>query len=1127
MAFMPSLPKPQTLATIASTDMGLLLRDEVFVDFFNTFLNLPVFGQTPLYTSSTGQWDLWPELPSHLDASPPALLAWLAKHRLPHFCRSSLCLHLVLCQKLLGFVRSEEAEKLLNWRSADRWLLEKCISGSQGMWRFRASTQGTAGEELTNFWLSTERLLGLDESDAAQQDLYLSLLHRLKATHLREGSSVLTLCSTLTGSSRKVRHVGSIGTRREMLVKMQQRALFIIQSYWLPKFFIQCKMGMEEEKSCWPLLQEYRERLAQGTMQEPLGVSDDLFTMHVTKSQDSSRPYCSKKAKEEIWALVKEGRDTREAKTSFQTQPERQPGPAGSVKGSQLGKEALGLGPANAAFGGKGGATSPKRPRPKAELAFYLEDLCEEKVLSSLRSSAPLAKLPTPKRPAKTLRFLPWALSADSCAGRPFRDFLKCQGQTTETRLLDLWHDLEEFLPVVLDPSRENSFFLRHLIADRICKTYLEESAVQQLPLAARTLQGLRDHLASGEFTPWIFRAQKEICKVLCIFYEKFLADDDKTFLQFMSPQSDVPAPKVQGHAVRKEQCFLLSERINESLKLSQALHGTSNLEGLSSEHWRALATQHLQQGGSIQAETDLVSTADADSQKMTSNEPAAQKAQLAVDSPSKDNEILSPKSPPLAADLENKKKRTAPGRKTKSSATKVTSVMVEKPTKRPRHFVKVLHNPAHLHYFRQFLEERNADEPLRFWMAMEKLVAEPNAKMKSALISSIVRNYFHGDIPAEEQLDCHSSIIKEIRDAEVVTPFMLMTAQVFVQKAMEKRWFKEYQDLFPLSDTPKSNLRLRHGMGNFTTDSLRWAWFAVHDIVKSICKFHREMNNDKCRMEFESFLRKERENEEENLPATSVHSSSTVSMLRSHAVSSSSLQDKDVALVKRQLFNNQLITVNFLVDDLRFYLEIDKFSRLADSAEALAARDMRSEKEVAFLKRKAAIISKLFLNSDIPPKLRVNISEDDRDLIWSLSSKGLLNRLLYHRAKVTLLPILIHFWKRFCNWKVMKSFRVSTVEREPASLRSIKACSEVSDIYNPSNHVVIVFTLLGGIRILLPQSQKKKELLEEQRDSKNHEKHLPLSKPVGLPAGQAQGEGQIPQHPVHAEQGKEVLQGS
>lgn len=35
--------------------------------------------------------------------------------------------------------------KLLNWQSADQWLLEKCISGSQGMWRFRAFVRGMAG----------------------------------------------------------------------------------------------------------------------------------------------------------------------------------------------------------------------------------------------------------------------------------------------------------------------------------------------------------------------------------------------------------------------------------------------------------------------------------------------------------------------------------------------------------------------------------------------------------------------------------------------------------------------------------------------------------------------------------------------------------------------------------------------------------------------------------------------------------------------------------------------------------------------------------------------------------------------------------------------------------------------
>nr|XP_010300840.1 PREDICTED: regulator of G-protein signaling protein-like [Balearica regulorum gibbericeps] len=1094
-------------ATIASTDLGLLLRDDVFVDFFNTFLNLPVFGQTPIYISSTGQWHLWPELPSRLvrkrpfherhlqrsdpvakgnlflwccrkaavpsclgsgkagglrgeaatqclglpagpryspkspgkrrllahslilslgagvamqDPSPPALLAWLKKHRLPHFCKSSLCLHLVLCQKLLGFIRS-----------------------------------GEAGEELTNFWLTTERLLGLDESDTRQRDLYLSLLCRLKATHLREGSSVVTLCRTIAGSLPKPSHVQPISTRREILSKMQEQALFMIQSYWLPKFFIHCKMGMEEEKSCQPLLQEYRERLLQANLQEPSDFSENVFMMHIKRSQGLSGPYCSKKAKAEIWTLVNRGRDTQEMKMpSFQVQPGRQLGPAGSTRDSHPDKGALGPipqqseHPANTAFGGKGEATSPKRPRPSAEQVLHPEYLSEEKVLSNLRSSAPLAQLPSLKKPVKTLSFLPWALSADCCAGRPFRDFLNCQDRSVETLLLDLWHDLEEFLPVVLDPSTENSFFLRRLIGEKICKTYLEEGTIQQLPLETRTIRSLRDHLMSGEFSPWIFRAQKEICKVLCCFYEEFLADDDRTFLQFMSLQSDVPMPKMQGHAVGKNVCFLLSERINASLKLSQALHGTRHLEGLSSECWRLIATRDLRKGGSLQAEVEhlLYRT---DSQKMISNK-------LAAGSPSKENELLFLKSPSLG----------------ESSLSRLEA----------GHFVKVLHNPAHLQFFKQFLEERNADEPLHFWMAVEKLVSETNPKTKNLLINNIVRNYFHAEIPAEELLDCHTSIIKEINEAEVVSPFMLMTAQVFVQKAMEKRWFKEYQDLFPPGDMHKSNLCLRRGMRNFTTDKLQWGWYAIHDIVRSICKFRREMDNDKRRVEFEGFLRQELGNEEENLPISSMQSSSTTSTFCSRTASASTPPDKEVVLVKRYLFNNQLITVNFLVDDLRFYLEINKFSRLADSVEALAARNMQSEKEVAFLKRKVAIISKLFLNSDIPPKLRVNISEEERDFIWSLSSKGLLNRILYHRAKVIIFPILMHFWRRFCIWKVMRSFQVSAKDREPISSPSSKASSESSEVYSPDSHTTIVFTLLKGVQVLLPQPQRTMELLEEQR---------------------------------------------
>lgn len=55
------------------------------------------------------------------------------------------CMHLpVPCSAL--FLTA----KLLNWQSADQWLLEKCISGSQGMWHFRAFIQGTAGGHGTH-----------------------------------------------------------------------------------------------------------------------------------------------------------------------------------------------------------------------------------------------------------------------------------------------------------------------------------------------------------------------------------------------------------------------------------------------------------------------------------------------------------------------------------------------------------------------------------------------------------------------------------------------------------------------------------------------------------------------------------------------------------------------------------------------------------------------------------------------------------------------------------------------------------------------------------------------------------------------------------------------------------------
>ncbi|KAJ7400037.1 regulator of G-protein signaling like 1 [Pitangus sulphuratus] len=1050
-------------------DIGLLLRDDVFVDFFNTFLNLPVFGQTPIYISGTGQWNLWPELSSHLlilspgtglptqDPSPRALLAWLEKHRLPHFCKSSLCLHLVLCQKLLGFIRSGEAAELLNWRSADQWLLEKCISGSRGMRHFRAFVQGTAGEELTDFWLTTERLLSLDESDMSQRDLYLSLIDRLKASHLREGSSVITLCTTIAGSLPKAKHIQSISNRRDILRKMQEQALFMIQSYWLPKFFTHCKMGIEAEESCQPLLQEYEARLLQADWQEPSGFLETPHTMHIKRSQGLSGPYCSQKAKAKMWALIKEGRDTQETKMPrFQVKPERQPGSAGSTRELHLDKDALGSvpqqseHPANTAFDGKRGVIPPRRPG--AEQVGHLEDLCKEKIFSNLPSSAPLVQLPSLKGSAKTLSFLPWAFSADICAGRPFRDFLQHQDRPVETHLLDLWHDLEEFLPMVLNSSRENSFFLRHLTGDKICKTYLEEDNIEKLPLDTRTLTGLWNHLIFGEFSPWIFRAQNEICKVLCCFYEEFLAADDRTFLQFM--------------------------RINQTLKLSQALHGTRNLEGVSSEYWQLLVSWDLQKGGSTQAEMELLLCSPV-FQKMMSDE-------LAVDSPSKDDELVHLLNA-LLDEASLSRQEAAAGPKGSAGAMKFPTAAVKKRAK--RHRVKQQQQDQQ--------QEEQEEEQLQKLLAWNKKPKSRRPVQRTTAVQREAQNL------KTENLKTENLKTQNLKAENIKTENL------------------ETEDL-ETEDLETEDLE---------TEGMQWAWDAIRELVRSFCKFRREMENDERRAEFENFLYRERRNRRENLPVSSKQSKSPASTSRKGKA-----HLENVVLVKRCIFDKEVIVINFLVDDLHFYLEMDKFSGMADAVEALAVCNIESERKVAFLKKKLAVINNLFLDSNMPPKLRVNISEKERELIWRLSSKGPLTRAIYHKAKATIVPILMYFWKRFCTWKVMRSFQVyeedrsfqaskkvrgpvskkhrvpvskkdrglvskkdmvpvSKKDRGPISLLPIKTSSKSSKIriprqprpipiasgFSAGKSPVLVFSLSEGLQILMPQPQKKTEPLEEQ----------------------------------------------
>ncbi|XP_067323727.1 regulator of G-protein signaling protein-like [Anolis sagrei] len=1023
-------------------------------------------------------------MPSNLVAKYKGLLNWLEKYRVPFFCKTNLCLHYILCEELVSFIRSPEAAEMLRWKRADQWLLEKCIAGSRGMWRFRSFMQGMAGEDLTKFWLAAERILAIDETDESQQDLYISLMQVLMATHLQEGSTVVTLCNTSVESLLKTspHHPQHARTRREILSEMQKVALFKIESYWLPNFYIHCKLSMENEPKCRHLLKEYQQRLRKGST--PRFSLSPSLAMTIRASCDTTTSYCSLKSKRMAWEHITGRSVSRKGKRKgHRKQRSRKSSPT-DRKRHHSGKHSTSPSPSpHRADHDKDDETnsdilpscksSPNSPGgfPYSPVA---DEIAEMGTVSRLRSSTPMVQVPSMlalKSPVKSpmcLDFLPWALTADKCAGRPFRNFLLCRTYAMEVHLLDLWHDLEDFLRMMLCSLGEGNILLRHVMGERICELYLTQNNNWHLPLKLTTLRNLQNLLPSGHVIPWVLKAQKEICKILSFLYEDFLQHDDKMFLFYVSgkeKKTNEEPPYEHDESLR------MIRRIIESMHLSQALAGMRDFDLLSGEHWRLLGTQDLNKGGSIFMEVESP-VWKHDYSTMPFDELAWLNPKMAV-------ELLSQNFRAFCKSCETGGVFIRPivARRSLHWTRSSLSFMrrgppSRKPLAKPRSLTELLQNPMHLDYFRHFLKMNNSETPLLFVMSVEEIVNETNPRIQRILVNECVRTYFFNPVPAETLLQCDADIIKEIPRANVVTVPMLVLAQMFVMNSLQETWFKSYQGLYPSSDISIAVTGPKARRSSVITDKLKKCWCALGGLIKTVCRFRKAMSYVSQRKRFEEFLQRELKNDKENMPVTTRQSISGPS--GRHAPHSGGSDDIEVVQVRRKIFGNRIILVNFLVNDLYFYLEMERFFHVADSVVVLAALGLYTEKDIAFLKSKVVTINKLFLNSDIPPKLRVNLTDSQVSQIRNQIAEGQINRTLYHSAIMSIFPVLLYFWKKYCHWKVMRSFKKLKREKStisPASPPTPSKISRKASIFTGSeDHPIIRYSILKGIQLLLPQ---------------------------------------------------------
>ncbi|KAH0618279.1 hypothetical protein JD844_017329 [Phrynosoma platyrhinos] len=736
----------------------------------------------------------------------------MEKYRLPFFCKTNLCLHYVLCEELISFIRSPEAADMLRWKRADQWLIEKCIGGSRGMWRFRSFMQGMAGEELTKFWLAAERILGIDETDESQQDLYVSLIQILMATHLQEGSTVVTLCNTSVESLLKMspHHPQHACTRREILSEMQKVALFKIQSYWLPNFYIHCKLSMENEPKCFHLLKEYRERLHRAGL--PRYSLSPPLTMNIRASSHTTKSYSSLRSKKKIWDHIRGRCLSRKGKRKGHHKQK-------SNKSSPVDREHCHImkhsaTPAPSPYqvdhvkdldDGDNSDVSPSFKSNQSSANRFpsspvADEIAEKGTLSYLRSSTPMVQYPsmlalkTLVKSPMCLDLLPWALTADKCAGRPFREFLLCRSYAMEVHLLDLWHDLEDFLRMMLCSLGEGNILLRHVMGERICELYLTQSNNWHLPLKLTTLRSLQNLLPSGHVIPWVLKAQKEICKILSFFYEEFLQHDDKMFLFYVSGKEKKPEEQPYKH----DESLRLVKRIIESMRLSQALAGMRDFDLLSGEHWKLLGTQDLNKGGSVFMELEpVVRHLDY------SNMPFAELARL---NPKMAVELLSENFRAFC-----KKCQTGGAGTTYESVAEGAAFPLDA-SPALQSLSEALQNTTHLDYFRHFLKMHNADTPLLFWMAVEELQNETNPRIQHVLINECVRTFFFNPVPAGMQSRL---------------PFYPDLAQKYPQKR---------------------------------------CWCALGGLIKTVCRFRKAMSYVSQRKRFEEFLLRERKNDKESM---------------------------------------------------------------------------------------------------------------------------------------------------------------------------------------------------------------------------------------------------------------------
>uniref|UniRef100_A0A8C7UK99 RGS domain-containing protein n=1 Tax=Oncorhynchus mykiss TaxID=8022 RepID=A0A8C7UK99_ONCMY len=996
------------------------------------------------------------------------------------------------------------------------------------MRRFCSFVKGTRGEELVTFFVKVERLLQIHwQQDGSQRNRYQALLTVIKAVHLTEGSSIMTTCRIPSEGLLKIFSGSEPGGMDQILYEMRSKALCRLQSYWLPQYLCSCKLSITKLKECASIVKEYEDIASNLTLVEIPALLDPLgWSLGSPPSEGPTvtRTYCSKVRKRLLWrAHQRPGTGLRVGAAGMPDGPAMQQwlpmagdGDQGECTNivhlmSRHGEEIVVSGDKTHGGNGKregrskrGGSGSSKRSTSTPLLRKVSSaslgprtgvPILPSKSLSNLDSSStdpiipphacmetPICHLPsitttpvtsTPDPPSRPVwgtphydEHLSLALSADALAGGPYENFLRVSGQRVMLHHLGLWQELDGFLNLLLKMEDGPSKALRQVLARKIIAVYLSDAwqCVSRPEgewcttyLTKSTVCHLINLLPSGNVMPWIYTAKQELCQILGPTYNAFLDEEDKVILFYLFTQNEVKG-KVSRRATAPSSAPTAPEqqvrRMREALALCQAC-----AEPLTEETWALLPLEDVRTGGSVHLHYRKTNLYDLPFETLAEKYP-----KVAVEAISKTHRLYYDWKP--VQEETKKPVVTSSPKKSFHLMKDKDHSFAEKPSMRPRFLEEVMRSPTNLDFFKRYLRAYDAHGALNFYHEVDKLRNVDSLVQKTKINSIVSRFLRRAD--AKDYLQCSANLISQIPKMRYVSPDIIFAAQDLVIKSLEATWFKKYQDTFP----PCTNVTDTSTRTIVLTNKLKHVWSVFSGFIKSICKFRHAMKDNLTRSKFEGYLR-------HNWQDFSLRYMPSMGSRQIESVDLSS-EEVDSSHLKRRVINHKLITVEFLVNDLSFYLETESFRNMADSGTMMASAGMYGENDNALLHQKAEMIIKLFLKSEISPKLRVNIAETARDSIQQAFAMGKVDRGLFHEAIMVVFPNLIFCWKKFCSQKVKKGIVGDNSKKEDST--------ELHDYLHPFNsdwyrkvqttmsmmddYTTLRFTVHDGLNLVLPQTR-------------------------------------------------------